>query len=122
MRPRIRSDGLRLRATPQHEQRIRAAVETGLDHLILLDGDGMVLYASPSVLGMNGFHADDVIGRHALAFVHRHDRMPLRAQFAEVARTPASTVRITCRVRTKSGAWRWIETDISNLLHESRVR
>jgi PAS domain S-box-containing protein len=81
-----------------------------------------VLYASPSVIDMNGFHADDVIGRHALAFVHRHDRGPLRAQFAEVARTAAASIRTTCRVKTKSGARRWIETDLSNLLHEPRVR
>jgi PAS domain S-box-containing protein len=106
----------------QHERRIRAAMESGPNHVVLLDADGTIRYVTPSAVQMHGYYVDETIGRHAFSFVHRDDRRVLVEQFAEVARTPGATVQTTVRVRTKAGAWRWIEGDISNMLEEPPVR
>ena len=106
----------------QHERRIRAAIESGLDHVVLLDVDGTIRYVSPSAVQNYGYRVDEVIGRQAFSFVHQDDRKALRAQFAEVGRTPAATFRATIRARAKPGPWRWIESDVSNMLAEPSVR
>ena len=58
----------------QHERRIRAAIESGLDHVVLLDVDGTIRYVSPSAVQNYGYRVDEVIGRQAFSVVHQDDR------------------------------------------------
>jgi len=104
-----------------HERRFRAVVERGADHIVLLDADGAVLYVSPAGLRTTGYRLDEVVGRQSSEFVHEDDRESVRAVLANVASSPAATAEAMLRVKRKSGEWRTLRAEFSNMLHEAHV-
>jgi two-component system, NarL family, sensor histidine kinase NreB len=103
------------------DRRLRAVMETAIGRVVIFDVDGTVLYASPSSVRMGGYYVDEIVGRRRFEFVHLDDREMLRTRFDEVLRTPGGAFTATFRLQTHPGSWRWIECEITNMLHEQRV-
>jgi PAS domain S-box-containing protein len=54
--------------------RVRGALERGgTDVSVLVDRDFTILWASPSVADVLGWHPDDITGRNAIELVHPDD-------------------------------------------------
>jgi PAS domain S-box-containing protein len=105
-----------------HERRFRAVIENGADRVVLFDADGTLLYASPEDLQTTGYRIDEVVGHQPSEFVHEDDRDSVRATLAHVAGSPGASAEATFRVRRKSGGWRTIRGEFSNMLQNPHAR
>ena len=56
------------------EARFRLLSETAADLVLLVDIDGVIVYASPSCRELLGFTSEELVGRHSGSIVHPADR------------------------------------------------
>lgn len=107
-------------ALRESEARYRALIEYGADVVTVLDEQGTILYASPSVQRVLGFDPDELIGHPAIEFVHPEDREFMLARLAERLRGVDAEEPATYRFRSRSGAWRVVES-ASRLRRDERA-
>jgi PAS domain S-box-containing protein len=113
---------VRLAVSSRHERlrpidlRFRALIEHSSDGIVIIDGDGHLVYISPSVSRISGCAADDRIGRDAFELIHPDDQACARARFAESLANPAAMLRTEFRVRRPDGAVRWVDWVATNLM------
>ena len=99
----------------------KALVEHSCDVISLLNAKGEVLYASPSSRKVFGYLPEEMIGQNAFEFVHPKDRFYSDTALQEVLEKPPGPRQVETRMRQKNGDWCWVESTISNLLHEPPV-
>ena len=112
-------DGEKLRKS---EALFRAVVEHNHDGIVLMDAERRPFYVSPSYTQISGYSPEEWIGRYGPDFVHPDDREIAANVFREVLQSPGGMARATYRVRHKMGHWFWVETNATNLLHDSVIR
>ena len=87
------------------EEHFRSLIENGSDMISVVDLDGTIRYASPSVERVLGYKPDEMIGRILSEFTHPDDvsaASSLRARINE----PGTMESRELRIRHKSGDWR----------------
>lgn len=95
-------------AARESEERVRAFVENALDVILVLDRQGQVLYASPSIERLLGRAAASVIGHDWLDWVLPADRAAARARLAEAV-AENRLVFEQLRVQVPDGSPRYVE-------------
>ena len=116
------SERKRAEATLQRsEEYYRSLIEHALDLIIVLDADGTIRYASPSVERMLGEQPEDLVGTNALIRLHPDDRPRIRTLFFTGQRTPGFTASAEYRFRHRDGSWRMFEGVGCNLLDHPSV-
>jgi len=105
------------------ELRFRSLIERASDLIIVLDGRGIITYASPSVSRILGYELADLTGKPGARFVHPDDRNRA-VEFFRVRAGEASGVSrgIQLRILTKDGRTRVIEWLVTNLLDDPVIR
>jgi len=98
------------------ERRFRLLVEHCADGIVLVNEQNKIEYANPAVVALLGYRPDELVGQPASILVHPDDVRgwvpPGRDQ----------TLVYMSRARHRDGAWRWIESAVTNLLHEPAIR
>jgi PAS domain S-box-containing protein len=112
----------RARQHYQSERRFQALVENSSDAIFLASPEGKVLYASASTARLLGYSAQELVGRNALELIHPEDLERTNDTLQRVLRIRRSPVGVEVRVGRKDGMWCWIESTMSNLLHEPDIR
>jgi PAS domain S-box-containing protein len=72
----------------QSEQRFRSIIEQGSDVIRILDVDGTIVYASPSVERASGFTAAEMVGRPVSDFLHPDDAAPAAENHQQLVAHP----------------------------------
>jgi nitrogen fixation negative regulator NifL len=103
------------------EEYYRSLIENALDLIVVVDADGTIRYASPSVQRILGHRPDDMVGTSALAQLHPDDAPAIAALFFGGQRAPGFTATAEYRFRHADGSWRTLEGVGSNLLHHPSV-
>ncbi len=104
------------------EERFESLVANASEAIVVVDRDGTVLYASPSVQRLLGQVPEDVIGRPFDELLHPDESVSARTFLHELLARPwGSTVR-SWRLRRADGGFAWGETTATNLLADSNVR
>jgi diguanylate cyclase (GGDEF)-like protein/PAS domain S-box-containing protein len=103
------------------EQRFRALVQHASDVIAVLDGDGTLRYASPSVHRMFGFPYGHWFGRSALELVHPDDLSLAVEALAATADDPGAEAHLELRLAHADGSWRHVEIIGSNHLEDPAV-
>ncbi|MGH7788102.1 MAG: PAS domain-containing protein, partial [Candidatus Binatia bacterium] len=93
------------------EQHFRSLIERGSDLISIVDGSGVVRYASPSHWSVLGRQPDDLVGRSAIEHVHPDDLEAL----ARSAVRPLGDAPVEYRYRHAAGGWRVLESHMNNL-------
>lgn len=106
----------------ENEERFRMLLENSSDLIALLDGEGVIIYASPSTERVLGYRVESYTGRLFTDFVHKEDLFELRFLVADLFVNPASQTTMQYRMRHQNGSWRWIEATATNLLHQPNVQ
>jgi PAS domain S-box-containing protein len=101
---RTRAEG----AARESEERVRVFVENALDVILVLDRDGHVLYASPSIEQLLGRTATDVIGKNWFDWVVPDDLEGARARLQQAIRQN-QPVRAQMRFLHVDGKERYVE-------------
>ena len=108
---------------PEHSLELfRALIENARDPIMLLDGAGEVVFATPSVTHILGHTLENLTGRRLFGHVHVEDEAGFEGAFRKVISGEAEEVAMTIRFRHGSGAWRTLETTWRGLTSEDGER
>ncbi|MDV7351321.1 PAS domain-containing protein [Halorubrum distributum] len=102
-------------------ERYRAFLEYGSDLVTVVDGDGLVVYESPSVEEMLGYEQGSTVGRSPLGYVHPDDRDRVTERFYRALSEPDAAPTLEYRYRTADGDWVWLESRTRSLPADSPV-
>ncbi len=107
----------------QSREELWRALVTGSSDLVTLhDGEGAVLYASPALGRSLGLDTATVLGESLHDWVHPEDVGDLQDAWRAVLSEPGTVAETTCRLRSASGEWRWMQTQVQNRLDDRGVR
>ncbi|MEO8136218.1 MAG: PAS domain S-box protein, partial [Betaproteobacteria bacterium] len=109
------------RALRASEHRFRALLEHGADSISLIDKDNRILYLSPSVAAVEGYAAEEMIGRSGIEHTHPDDLPLLQGYIGQLLENPGLPVPVLWRRRHKNGHWIWLEGVATNLLDDPAV-
>lgn len=109
-------------ALEQRERRFRALIERSSDGVVLYTADGTIVYASPAVERILHYTPEELVGRRAFDFVHPEHREARVKRHDGIMSEPDEPFVAETLVRRKDGALRWIESTVTNLLHEPSVQ
>lgn len=103
------------------EGRYEALVLHATDIAMVFDGDGTILYVTPSMERISGYRADELVGTHGFDFVHPDD---LAADLEDVALAIAGGGSITreWRLCRADGSWAWYELTLTDMTEEPSIR
>lgn len=108
-------------ALKQSEVRFRAMVEKGSDLIIQLNGDGQVIYNSPSITRILGYPEDALLHKPLVDYVHQEDLPVLAQMFNQLTTMPQDPPIASYRIRAFDGKWQWFESVATNLLRVKGV-
>jgi PAS domain S-box-containing protein len=103
------------------EERFRALVENSLDATVMVDAQGRVLYASPSIRRIIGFGPEERVGRLTYDLVHPDDLEDAQGVIARCAAAPGAPLRAEVRVRHQDGHWVEVECAAANHLQNPAI-
>ncbi|NJO43593.1 MAG: PAS domain S-box protein [Cyanobacteria bacterium CRU_2_1] len=93
----------------QSEARFRSLIENALDIITIMDADGMIRYASPSVEKVLGYSTASLIDRNFFEFVHPDDFVNTCYNITNAIQNPDTTLSTEFRCRHKDSSWRILE-------------
>ena len=106
----------------QSNERFRALIEQSADAIALVNAKGKVLYASPTTKLLMGYTPEEFKKlTNPFALVPPNDRELVTKLFAKLLKKPGSTEHIVYRVMHKNGKHIWIESAMTNLIHDPNV-
>lgn len=91
------------------EQRFRALVEMSSDMTLIMDGQGVILFSSPSVVSILGYETTYLVGKSTFDIVHHDDRITAHSALRDTVANPGAVRRAELRVRHRDGSWRMLE-------------
>lgn len=103
------------------EQFYRTLIADSLDGMILLDKEGQISFASPSVKNVLGYEVEEIIGRNAFEFVHGEDLIWALQSFEKEVVEKPDIKFIVIRLKKKNGEWMWSMVRGHNLLKNPYV-
>lgn len=105
----------------QHEIRFQKLIEKSHDGIAMMNSEGRILYVSPSVFRILGYSPEEICAVDPLELIHPEDSALFRELVQGLMSKRGESVRGMYRVKKKNGEWRWINSTITNLLHEKTV-
>ena len=108
-------------AVRRSEERFRALVQHTSDVIAVVDADGTLRYASPSVQRMFGYPYGSMLGTLTTDLIHPDDIAQSLAALAETSQEPGAERQIELRLRHADGSWRHVEIIGSNRLADPVV-
>ncbi len=109
------------RARQKSEHRFRALIEHSADSISVIDADNNILYLSPSVLAVEGYAPEELVGRNGLENTHPEDLPRIQAVVEQLLAHPAKAFPVLWRRRHKDGHWLWLEGVAVNLLNDPAI-
>ena len=103
------------------EERFRSLVQNASDIILVLAGDGTIVYESPAVGRVLGFAPEERVGLDALGLIHPEDRDRVARVLGEHRDVPGPFPPLEYRVRDNRGSWRHLEAVGENLLRDPAV-
>ena len=105
----------------QREEHFRSIIENASDIITILDADGIITYASPSIERILGYRPEELVGRNAFDFVHPDDRSEIEALYREEVESPAEITPTQYRFQHGDGTWLTLEGTSENMLNHPAV-
>lgn len=93
----------------ESEERFRLLASNATDIVTKCDLNGRFRYVSPAVTAVTGYTADEVVGRHALDFVHPDDRDRVEQEIRQALES-AEVTQIEHRHIRKDGEIIWVQS------------
>ena len=91
------------------EEYFRSLIERGSDVILVVDTQGNLTYASPSLERVMGYEVDGLKGLDVLSFVHSDDFPDVTKSFKRAADGTNEDVPIEFKARHSDGSWRVLE-------------
>ncbi len=105
-------------ATPEQ---LSALLDSARELLTIVNRQGVVLHASAGSSSVLGVPPEELVGRAITDFVHPDDLEETRTRVLGIAEAADDKQNGRCRLRSKTGEWRWFEATFSSCLKNSAV-
>ncbi len=109
-------------ALQRSERRFRALIENSSDGILLADGEGRMIYASPGTRRMLGYASGETLGWRVADLVHPDEGAGLESTVAAARTNRGATQALKLRARHKGGGYRLLEGTCTDLRAEESVR
>lgn len=106
----------------QSELFYRALIADSLDGMLLMNKDGAITFASPSVKNILEYEVDDIVGKNGFDFIHPEDLAWAFESFQREIEHNTEVNFITIRLLNKSGQWLWCNVRGHDLLNNPNVK
>jgi PAS domain S-box-containing protein len=103
------------------QERLEALLRHAADAVIVVDGAGILRFASPSATELTGVEITERLGTDALALVHPDDHVVVATSLANTAGAEGTAVPLRFRIVRGDGQERYVEAVATNLLDEPAV-
>jgi len=100
------------------EQRFRSLIENALDIITVVDAEGRIKFASPSLQTVLGYHPQERVGVAFFDLIHPEDLPAVKQSFAHVLAHPETPTTVEFRYQHKNGTWRVLEAIGKNMLDD----
>lgn len=107
-------------ALEQREQWFRSLVQEGVELISVLDGDGTIIYVSPSIKRLGGYKPSELLNKNAFSIIHPDDREMLEGEFGKLLHR-RKIVSSPYRMMKKNGKSVWLRATGTNLLDNPDV-
>ena len=104
------------------ELRFRALIEHGADGIWLSGIDHRIIYVSPAVTAIEGYAADELLGRSCTTNIHPDDLPYMLEVIQDIHDHPGRPTPVLWRRQHKDGRWLWLEGVSTNLIHNPAIR
>jgi PAS domain S-box-containing protein len=105
-----------------NERRFRSLVENSNDAIAILSKDVELIYISPSITTVLGYTVEEAMQLDALSLVHPEDAGKVQQGLEICLATPGVPGNgLVVRVLHKNKSWQWIETTLTNMLHDPAI-
>ncbi|HEY6161859.1 MAG TPA: PAS domain-containing protein [Bacteroidia bacterium] len=100
------------------ETRLRKLLEQSHDGVFLLDKEWKIT----NVTSLKNYgYADEELFSNAIQLGHPEEAGKMKEFVQDMFDSKGITKQITCRLQAKSGEWRWIRSNVTNLLDEPGI-
>jgi PAS domain S-box-containing protein len=106
----------------ENEIRFRSLIENAPGAITLVGADGKLKYVSSSTEREMGYREEETLGINPAEMTHPDDLPGLLAILDDLIKTPGKVSIAQYRFLHNDGSWRWVESTISNLLHEPAIQ
>lgn len=104
------------------ERHFRSLIENALDVIMVLNYQGDITYASPSVEKVFGYKVHEFLGFNIFDFIHHKDSSRLNNALTDDIRSSGSNVVFEVRCQHESGQWLSCQMVAQNLIKDPAVR
>jgi diguanylate cyclase (GGDEF)-like protein/PAS domain S-box-containing protein len=105
------------------ERSLLSVLQNTSDVVTIVDAEGTVRYASPSIEPMLGYKPRERVGKSCFDLLHPDDLPRARSKFAEALRKRGGMLpALGVRIRDREGSWKQVEVTGKNLLADPSVR
>ena len=110
------------RESARLDARFRAYVQNSTEIIQILDAQGMIQYASPTLERYTGIEPESVVGTDFFSIMHPYDVQEVRDLLADIMEQPMRSDRVRLRLLTEEGEWRHFQVAFTNLLEDTAVK
>ncbi len=100
------------------ERRFRLLIEGSSDIIMIITGDGVIRYESPSIERVLGYKPEELIEKSAVALAHPDDVQKVVDAITTNIKEGRSTWSVELRALHKDGTWRMVEAVGTNLIDD----
>jgi PAS domain S-box-containing protein len=108
-------------AVRRSEAHFRSLIENSSEMIAVLNRQGYVSYASPSLRKVLGYDVSAILDKPLQQFVHEDDRVTFEMAMTKAASTPRGQATVEYRRQAADGTWRILEGTFTNLLDDPAV-
>lgn len=104
------------------EKKFRSLTERSFDAITVYDKNGFITYASPSAESVMGYTPDELIGTSGCSYAFSEDEPIALRLLGDALAHPEVRISGEMRLARKDGRIIWVETVLTNLLHDENIR
>jgi len=98
------------------QKRYQALIENSSDVILVVEPDGEITYASPSISNVTGTDPTELTGQNAFDMVHESERDEFESIINQLIDNPGEKIRHEYRTMDADGNWLYMEASVWNLL------
>ncbi|MGB3780776.1 MAG: PAS domain S-box protein [Tunicatimonas sp.] len=103
------------------EKKFRSLIEHSFDAIIVYDQEGIIIYAAPSAESVIGYSPDELVGTSGCSYTFSEDEPIALKLLDDALAHPEVRISGEMRLARKDGRIIWVETALTNLLHDEDV-
>ncbi|WP_339921820.1 PAS domain-containing protein [uncultured Cyclobacterium sp.] len=110
-------------ALKNNEKRFKALIENGRDAIAIFDENGVQKFVSSSITQVLGYSEEEALQLKLIEAVHPSDVELALNKFKSALEAEGVPIEgNVTRSKHKDGSWRWMESTMTNFLHDPNIR